>query len=565
VFPLQLSTPAWRVTYDEAVGTAAVDALGRGRAAYDQQVWGVAYTALAAAAELAPLEPDDLVRLSTAATLTGRDEEGDELYGRAYQAFVARGDVAGAARTAFWLGMRLQNLGDPVRGEGWLARARRLLDERPQDCAEVGYLLVARGREAGEAGDVPGALALCEQALQIGERFGEPDLVALARLGLGIGRMRAGSPAEGLACLDEVMIAVEAREVSPLVAGILYCNVINVCHEVFDLRRAQHWTEGLTRWCASQPDVVPFRGQCQVHRAQILQLHGAWPAAMDIARSVADARAGRSASVAIGGAFYCKAEVYRLRGEFAQAEEAYREASRCGQLAEPGLARMRLAQGRHEAAAANISRAIEEAGPPTQRSRLLPAYVEIMLAAGDMPAAERGAQELVELANQLGAPFLKACAAHALGSVKLAEGHARGALAELRSACSEWQQLDAPYEAARSRELIGLAAKALGDDDHATLELDAALWAFQQLGAVPDAARVESHLRSGVTAASGGLTQREVQVLRLVAAGKSNRAIATELVLSEKTVARHLSNIFTKLGLSSRSAATAYAYEHALV
>ena len=553
------------LTYDEAVGSSAANALERGRAAYDQQAWADAYAALSAAAEATPLEPDDLVRLSTAAALTGREEEGDEVNARAYQAFLARGDVAGAARSAFWLGMRLQNQGEPVRAAGWLARARRILDERQEDCVEVGYLLISRAREVGEGGDVHGGLALAEQARQIGERFGDHDLVALAQLGLGLGRMRAGSSADGLACLDEVMIAVEAREVSPLVAGVLYCNVINICHEVFDLRRAQHWTEGLTRWCASQPDLVPFRGQCQVHRAQILQLHGAWPAAMDIAQSVADARARRSSSLAIGPAFYCKAELHRLRGEFARAEDAYREASRWSHLPEPGLASMRLAQGRLEAAVANITRALEEAGPPTLRSKLLPAYVEIMLAAGDVAAARRGTQELVAVAEQFGAPFLKACAAHALGSVRLAEGDPRGALAELRAACSEWQQLDAPYEAARSRELIGLASRALGDVDHARLDLDAAFWAFQQLGAASDAARVERYLRPVTESAGNGLTQREVQVLRLVAAGKSNRAIATELVLSEKTVARHVSNIFTKLGLSSRSAATAYAYEHALV
>jgi DNA-binding CsgD family transcriptional regulator len=547
------------------VGSSAADAIDRGRAAFAQQAWADAYATLSAAAEAAPLEPHDLVRLSTAAALTGRDEEGDQLTTRAYQAFLACGDSAGAARCAFWLGMRLQNQGEQVRGAGWLARARRILDERQEDCVEMGYLLVAQARDVGEAGDTQSGLALAEQARQIGERFGDYDLIAMAQLGLGVARMRAGSPADGLACLDEVMIAVEAREVSPLVAGVLYCAVINICHDVFDLRRAQHWTEGLTRWCASQPDLVPFRGQCQVHRAQILQLHGAWPAAMDIAQSVADARVSRATSMAIGPALYCTAELHRLRGEFDRAEDAYREASRRSYVPEPGLALMRLAQGRLEAAAANIAGALEEAGPPTQRSRLLPAYVEIMLAAGDAAAARRGTQELAAIAEQLGAPFLKASAAHALGAVRLAEGDTRGALVELRTACSEWQQLDAPYEAARSRELIGRASRALGDDDHARLELDAACWAFQQLGAASDVARVESYLRPAAASASNGLTQRELQVLRLVAAGKSNRAIATELVLSEKTVARHLSNIFTKLGLSSRSAATAFAYQHALV
>jgi DNA-binding CsgD family transcriptional regulator len=541
------------------------DALRRGRAAHERQAWAEAYAGLSEAAEIAPLEPEDLVCLANAAALTGHDEEGDELSARAYQAFLSRGELAQAARCAFWLGMRLQNLGEPSRGGGWLARARRILDESQLDCPEVGYLQVARASQIGGAGDIQGGLALCEQARRVGERFGDADLVALAQLGLGIAHVRGAAPSEGLACLDEVMIAVEAREVSPRVAGILYCAVINLCHEVFDLRRAQEWTEGLTRWCDSQPDIVPFRGQCQVHRAQILQLHGAWPAAMDIAQRVAEAPAARTSTPAIGPAFYCKAELHRLRGEYARAEEAFREASRWGHLPEPGLALMRLAQGRLDAATANITRALEEATEPSRRATLLPACVEIMLAGGDVGAARGAATELQALAEQVPAPYLRARAAYANGSTRLAEGDARGALTDLRAACTEWQQLDAPYELARTRELIGLGSAALGDDDHARLELDAAAWALRQLGASPDVARVEGHLRSPAAPSGDGLTQREVQVLRLLATGRGNRAIAAELVLSEKTVARHVSNIFSKLGVSSRAAATAYAYEHALV
>lgn len=546
------------------MSSASPDPLQRARAAFERQAWAEAYSAFASAAEVGALEPGDLASMGTAAELTGRDHEAEELRSRAYQAFVASGDIPNAARCAFWLGMRLQSLGEPARGGGWLARARRILEEADRDCPEVGYLLVARARQIGDAGDISGGLALCEQALDLGRRFGDHDLIALAQLGLGIGNLRAGAHADGMACLDEAMIAVESREVAPFVAGILYCSTIHVCHQVFDLKRAQEWTDGLTRWCASQPDLVPFRGQCQVHRAQILQLHGAWPAAMDIAQSVAEDRAARSATPAIGPAFYCKAELHRLRGEFARAEDAYREASRWGQAPEPGLALMRLTQGKVDAAAATIGRALDEASAPTDRSSLLAAYVEVMLATGDVEAADGAANELADLAEQLAAPFLKACAQQAVGAVRLAGGDARGALGQLRSACNEWQLLEAPYEAARTRELLGLAYRALGDQDRARLELDAACWTFRQLGALPDAARVDGYMRPGA-APTGGLTEREIQVLRLVAAGRSNRGIADELVLSEKTVARHISNIFSKLGVSSRSAATAYAYEHSLV
>lgn len=549
------------VNYDTPM--AAADALLRGRAAFAAQAWHAAYDELTAAANVAPLEPEDLIRLGQAAELTGID--GGEILAQAHQLFLSRGDPASAARCAFWMAMRLLNMGERIRGGGWLARARRLVDDIAGECAEQGYLLTIDARQLAQAGEFARALAAYEQAQLIGERFGEADLIALAQLGLATCRVQNGSPRDGMACLDEVMIAVERHEVSPVVSGILYCAVINLCHEVFDLRRAQEWTEGLTRWCAAQPELVPFRGECQVHRAHVLQLHGAWPAAMDIAESVADGRASRSSPAAIGPALYQKAELHRLRGEFSRAEAAYRDASRLGYAPEPGLALMRVAQGQLETASASIVGALDEATARSARSRLLPAYVEIMLATTEVELARQAAAELSLLAADLDAPFLAAWAAYAAGAVALAEGDARASLGALRDACAKWLELDAPYEAARTRELIGLACRALGDTDRAQLELDAAAWAFRQLGAAADLARVEAHSRPAVARDTSGLTPREVQVLRLVAAGRSNRAIATELVLSEKTVARHMSNIFTKLGLSSRAAATAYAYEHALV
>jgi ATP/maltotriose-dependent transcriptional regulator MalT len=539
---------------------ASEDALARGRSAFQARAWSVAYAAFSQAEAEAPLEPEDLVRLGTAAELTGRG--GGEVLARAHQAYLARADVAGAVRCAYWQGIRLMNEGEHIRGGGWLARARRLLEEVPRDCAETGFLLTADARRMLEEGNVTLAATTFEQARQIGQRFGEADLVAMALLGLASCRVRSGPPSEGLACLDEVMIAVESGEVTPVVSGILYCAVINLCHEVFDLRRAQEWTAGLTRWCAEQPDLVPFRGQCQVHRAQVLQLHGAWSAAMDVAETVAVEHAPQSRLVAIGPAFYQKAELHRLRGDFARAEEAYRDASRWGYEPEPGLAQMRLTQGQPQVAGASIARALEEASQRSARARLLPAYVEIMLVRGEVERARTAADELSALATELEAPFIAACAQQAVGAVELAAGDARAALGPLRAACAQWQDMDAPYEAARTRELIGLACRALGDTQRAQMELDAATWSYRQLGAASDLARVESAGRSRPV---GGLSEREVQVLRLLAAGRSNRAIADELVLSEKTVARHVSNIFNKLGLSSRAAATAYAYEHAVV
>ncbi|HEV2922199.1 MAG TPA: LuxR C-terminal-related transcriptional regulator, partial [Actinomycetota bacterium] len=390
-------------------------------------------------------------------------------------------------------------------------------------------------------------------------------LVTLARVGQGRALLRLGETAAGVALRDEVMVAVEAGDVSAIVAGDVYCTVIEGCQEIFDLGRAQAWTAALTHWLASRPDLVAYHGQCLVHRAEIMTLRGAWRNAMEEAERASERFLRGPDHPAAGAAFYQQAELHRLRGEFAKAEEAYRQASRWGRMPQPGLALLRLAQGQVDAAQAAIRRVMEEASDRVTRSNLLAAYVEIMLDAHDVAAARARADELSAIAADLGAPLLGAVAAHAQGAVLLSEGNPPAALDALRQAWSAWQELEAPYEAARVRVLLGLACRELGDQEGAEMELDAARGVFQQLGAAPDLARVQALSRKPAPKAAGGLTAREVQLLRLVAAGKTNRAIAAELVLSERTVDRHVSNIFTKLGVSSRTAATAYAYEHQLI
>jgi DNA-binding CsgD family transcriptional regulator len=542
----------------------SAEARAHGRECFDRRAWADAFAELSAADREAPLEPEDLERLAMAAYLLGRDDDSVEVWERAHHELLRRGDEERAARCAGWMVFVLMNGGEFARGGGWLARARRLLDDGQRDCAERGHLLVPVAFQRAFAGDWPSAYAISAQAAEIGDRFGDIDLVTLARNIQGRALIGQGKTVEGMTLLDEVMVAVMADEVSEIVAGAVYCSVIEACREVFDLRRAQQWTAALTHWCDSQPDLVPFSGNCLVHRAEIMQLHGAWPDALDAAQRACE-RLLRRAQPAVGAAFYQQGELHRLCGEFAQADEAYEQASRWGRDPQPGLARLRLAQGRVDAAEAAIRRAAAGAQDPVARAHLLPALVEIMCAAGDVRAARAAADELSEMADDLDAPLLRALATHAQGAVLLFESDARAALGAQRHAWTAWQELEVPYEAARARVLIGLACRQLGDQEGAEMELEAARWVFQQLGAVPDLAGAEALAKKAPAKAAGGLTARELEVLRLVATGKTNRSIAADLFLSEKTVARHVSNIFTKLGLSSRAAATAYAYEHDLV
>jgi ATP/maltotriose-dependent transcriptional regulator MalT len=320
----------------------------------------------------------------------------------------------------------------------------------------------------------------------------------------------------------------------------------------------------LTEWCEGQPDVVAFTGRCLVHRAEILQLSGAWLEALEEARKARQRFLEAENLGRVGLALYREAELYRLLGDFSEAEQTYREASRHGWDPQPGFAQLRLAQGQRSAAEASIQRVLAETGDPLKRAGLLPACVEIMLAAGDVDAAAAACRELEELAERFESAMLGAMVAYAQGSVHLAQRDPRAAFGPLRQAVGVWQQLEAPYEVARTRELIGLACRALGDDEAATLELDAARAAFEALKAAPDAARVAAS-STPVTARPHGLSARELEVLRLVAAGRSNREIAGQLVISEHTVARHVQNIFAKLDVSSRTAAASFAFEHELV
>ena len=550
----------------------AEDALRRGRERYARQAWREAQAYFLEAEREAPLDPEDLVCLATCSYLLGSEADSTQLFARAYQEFLHRGDAERAALCAFRVAFEFFGQGQAAQGNGWLARARRLLDELGRETVVHGYLLIPEGIRATTGGDPARGYATFSEAAAIGRRFGDTDLTAATRQGMGRALIKMGKVAEGVALLDEAMVAVTAGEVSPIVAGEVYCSVIEGCHEIFDLRRAQEWTVALSEWCDRQADMVPYRGACLVRRAEVLRLHGEWEDALDDVARACDQLTHPPPKPAAGAAFYQRAELHRLRGDFATAEDAYRHAAELSRKPQPGLAQLRLAQGDVAAAVANIRRVLEEATDRAGRSRVLGPYVEIMLAANDTSAARAAADELSEIAASLDAPLVRAAAAHARGAVLLAEGDAQAALAELREACNLWQELEAPYEGARTRFLMGMASRLIGDVDSSELEIDAARRTFQRLGAVMDLARVTELARSTASKGAGTgrtaarqLTARELEVLALIATGKTNRAIADALALSEKTVARHVSNIFTKLGVTTRAAATAFAYRNHLV
>lgn len=546
----------------------SADLLQLGREAYDRAAWGDAYTQLCAADQEAPLEVDDLERLAMAAYLTGRQDAALDVWGRAHHALMAQGEAGTqrAVRWAFWMGMVLVHKGHHAQAGGWFARAGRLLDDASLDCVERGYLLIPPALQALGGGDHAAAYALFSDQVRIADRFGDPDLMALGRLGCGQTLVAMGEATSGVAILDEAMVAVTAGDISPIAAGIIYCAVILACRDIFDLRRAQEWTSALSRWCTSQTDLHPYRGQCLIHRSEIMQLRGDWSEALEEVEQACTHLADPGGDPVMGMARYQQAELLRLRGDFARAEAAYRQAGDWGHSVQPGLALLRLAQGRGEDAVAAIRRVIEEAEDNrVRRSRVLAAYAEIVLAAGDVDAARMAADELGELAAGFHSPYLEAVTARALGAVLLAEGDASPACDVLRRAWTAWQELDAPYEAASVRVLMAQACRQLGDHDTAEMELAAARRVFEELRAAPALARVAALSRRAPPNAPGGLTPREVEVLRLVATGATNREIADTLVINEKTVARHLSNMFTKLGVSSRAAATAFAYENGLM
>lgn len=530
------------------------------REAFDRAAWSQACELYR---DCADLEAADLESWGLAAFLTAQDEESDAARERAHAAYLAHGDGEGAARTAFWLGLSLVMRGEPARGGGWFGIMRQVSGEGFESSRWSGYELLNRGMTALFSGSHEESLGLLDRALGVAAQHDDVDLRLLSASGHGQALLALGRMAEGMQELDEVMVLGTSSRASPQAVGQVYCAVISVCRGCLDLGRGAEWTEVLARWCDAQPDLLPYRGQCLVHRSEVLQVRGRWDEAIvEAERVLGDARRGER-DVALGMALYQRAELHRVRGDDRRAEQGYREALAAGHDPQPGLALLRLAQGKAESALLSLQRALGETGVPFLRVRLLPALVEVALALDDLNAAEQAVRELDDAAVRLDSPYPRAIAATWSGALTIAEGRHQESLAALRSALADWAQLDAPYEAARCRVFLARACREVGDLETAELELDAARRAFTELGATRELAVLDGERPR--PSAPAGLTPREVEVLRLVATGASNREIAAELVLSEKTVARHVANIFLKIGVSSRAAATAFAYDASLV
>lgn len=540
--------------------------LAKGRQAVADRLWRAAYDHLTVADAEGPLELDDVEKLAETCYLLAMEDESVDLWARAYHEHLNREDHPGAARCGFWAAFQLFQAGEPARGGGWLGRAQSALEMCADDCVERGYVLTPVAIQEVHQGNPQAALPMFDQALVKGEQYSDPTLMALARLGQAHARILLGDFQTGLGLLDEVMVSVTADEVVPTVSGMAYCATIIQCTEVFEVRRAHEWTRALSRWCESQPDLVPFRGQCLVHRAELMQLKGDWSDAMREVQLAGEHLANPPGQPAIGMAYYEQGELYRLRGQFTQAEQAYQQANQYGHPPQPGLSLLWSLQGRHAVAAKALEHALGDCAVRHLRARLLAAYVEVTIAGDALEPAREGSSELSTIAKELDAPMVRAMSDHQAGALERALGNPDKALTLLRRAWRGWQDLGAPYEAARVRLLMARVYQELGEPDSASMELDAARVSFEQLGAAADVVAVKKLSEpDSIVAADTILTQRETEVIRLLASGATNREIALELVISEKTVARHVSNIYNKLDLSSRAAATAYAYENGLV
>jgi DNA-binding CsgD family transcriptional regulator len=530
---------------------------------HERTTWDEAYTRFAAT-DPATLDAERWETFADAAFWTGRPRESIVARQRAYRLHRDAGDGARAARTAWLLFVSHFDLDDLAAAGAWLKRAQRHVDSVP-DAVERGYVALGDADWRLFHGEVEDALASARTATESGRRDRDGDLEALGLAAEGRVLAARGDVPAGLEKLDEAMVAVLGDELGAFATGRVYCLLLYTCQELADVRRAAEWTELAMGWCVERGHDSWYPGLCRLHQCEVSSLRGDWSAAEREALKAAD-ELKLYGDYLVADGQYLVGEIRRRKGQYAAAADAFRRAHEHGRDPQPGLALLRLAEGHADEAAVALRVALGGAAAktPLRRGRLLGAQVQAELQLGQVDAAAAAAAELSQLAEGSRSPLLAAVAGLATGSVCLARGEPEKALPLLQDACAVCRELSCPYEMAETRVLVGVATRQLGDEGTAVLELEAATALFTRLGAAPDVARVEALL--GATAQTvGGLTSREVEVLRLVAYGRSNREIAGELVISEHTVARHISNIFRKLGVASRSAATTFAHDHNLV
>ncbi|MBA3249883.1 MAG: helix-turn-helix transcriptional regulator [Geodermatophilaceae bacterium] len=540
---------------------ALADLLSSARASYARRDWPDAYDGLKAAQQNATLSADDLHALADAAWWLGLIKETLTITEDCHRHFLEEGRPLRAAMNALDIGFTWLLRGEVAIGSGWVSRARRLLEDQPE-CAERGFLAWIDAAEALEGGDLDSALVGAVRIQELGHQFETPTLVCLGLVLEGMIAIRHGQVDKGFAMLDEAMLPVLAGRVPPEWAGNIYCQLMTVCHDLADVRRARQWTAATERWCDSFASAVMFVGVCRIHRIQLLQLHGDWMRAEQEASIACEELADMNVSV-VAEAHYQLAELRMLRDDLVGAEESYQRAGGLGRNPQPGFALLHLHLGRTAEAAASIRTALADStNRPFHRARLLVAQVEIALSRDEIAVAVVACRELDDIARTYATAGFRAWAGHARGAVLLAQGHADEGLRVLRHAFALYCDMEAPYEAAAVRSLRARAYGLLGDREAAALEWEAAAATYAQLGAALQIRRgAETSSRAVLP---GGLTAREIEVLAYIAGGATNQEVAAALFISQKTVARHLANIFVKLGLTSRTAAAAWAHEHRL-
>jgi class 3 adenylate cyclase len=464
------------------------------RGALQEHRWQQAFDLLVQADHEGRLAATDLEVLAQAAWFTARPDLALEARERAFQAYVAAGNKSRAAKIAFELSREYVSKRKFSIASAWAARGERLLEDEPEGFAH-GYQALSKSITAEHTGDIETAIKRAGQAVEIGTRFSDADIRAWGLLQQGRLLIGGGRTDEGFPLLEEATVAAVNGELNPFVAGVAYCSMISSCRDMTDYRRASEWTEVTHRWCERQ-SINGFPGICRVHRAEIVALQGALDRAEQELLQATTELAAYDATPPLADGFYALGEIRFRLGDLVGAEDALRQAHSLGRIPQPALALMRLSEGKITAAYGAISSAIAETADRWARARMLPAQVEIAIAAGDLTTARASAEELGEISAGHDSPALSASNHDGWGRVLLAEGDAEGAVRELHSAIGDWQDVGAPYEVARDRGLLATALQQLGRDDEADLELRAEREEFHRLGAVRDEAAADNAIRA---------------------------------------------------------------------